>query len=163
MIAQENTSESQCEFRSNRGNADVIFVLRQIQEECRESNRGLHAAFVDFTKAFDTVSSDGLWKILAHLWFSTRIFHHPPLCSKRSVRSDEAQRVTVGQLPHIQRRQAGVRPGDIATRTCSPSSSASGSVRQKRTYQTASTSISEQTEVCSTLGVSSHAQKLLKN
>ena len=42
-------------------------VLRQIQEECREQNTGLHAAFVDLTKAFDTVSRDGLWKILACL------------------------------------------------------------------------------------------------
>ena len=28
---------------------------------------GLHAAFVDLTKAFDAVSRDGLWKILARL------------------------------------------------------------------------------------------------
>ena len=30
-IAKENTLESQCGFRSNRGTTDVIFVLRQIQ------------------------------------------------------------------------------------------------------------------------------------
>ena len=45
----------------------MIFVLRQIQEKCRKQNMGLCAAFVDLTKAFDTVSRDGLWKILAHL------------------------------------------------------------------------------------------------
>ena len=45
----------------------MIFVLRQLQEKCREQNVGLYAAFVDFTKAFDTVSPDGLWKILARL------------------------------------------------------------------------------------------------
>uniref|UniRef100_UPI0025F63694 RNA-directed DNA polymerase n=1 Tax=Thiolapillus sp. TaxID=2017437 RepID=UPI0025F63694 len=66
-IAQENTPESQCGFRSNRGTVDMIFVLRQIQEKCREQNMGLYAAFVDLTKAFDTVSRDGLWKILARL------------------------------------------------------------------------------------------------
>ena len=43
------------------------FVLRQIQEKCREQNIGLYAAFVDLTEAFDTVSRDGLWKILARL------------------------------------------------------------------------------------------------
>ena len=45
----------------------MIFVLRQIQEKRREQNMGLNAAFVDLTKAFDTVSSEGLWKILACL------------------------------------------------------------------------------------------------
>ena len=45
----------------------MIFILRQIQEKCREQNMGLYAAFVDLTKAFDTVSRDGLWKILARL------------------------------------------------------------------------------------------------
>ena len=45
----------------------MIFVLRQIQEKCRQQNVGLYAAFVDLTKAFDTVSRDGLWKILARL------------------------------------------------------------------------------------------------
>ena len=43
----------------------MIFVLRQIQEKCREQNMGLYAAFVDLTKAFDTISSGGLWNILA--------------------------------------------------------------------------------------------------
>ena len=45
----------------------MIFVLRQIQEKCREQKLGLHAAFVDLTKAFDTVSCGGLLKILACL------------------------------------------------------------------------------------------------
>ena len=62
-IAQENTPESQCGFRSNRGTVDMIIVLRQNNtEKCREQNVGLYAAFVDLTKAFDTVSRDGLWK-----------------------------------------------------------------------------------------------------
>ena len=65
--AQENMPESQCWFRSNRGTVDRIFMLRQIQEKFREQNMGLYAAFVDLTKAFDTVSHDGLWKILARL------------------------------------------------------------------------------------------------
>ena len=62
MTAQENTPESQCGFRSNRGTIDMIFMLRQIQEKCREQNMGLYTAFVDLTKAFDTVSHDGCGK-----------------------------------------------------------------------------------------------------
>ena len=41
----------------------MIFVLRQIQEKCRERNMGLYAAFVDLTEDFDTVSRDGLWEV----------------------------------------------------------------------------------------------------
>ena len=40
-IAQENTPESQCGLGSNRGTADMIFVLRQIQEKYRGQNMGL--------------------------------------------------------------------------------------------------------------------------
>ena len=66
-IAQENTPESQCGFRSNRGTVDMIFVLRQIRKICREQNLGVYVSFVDLSKAFDAVSRDGLWKILARL------------------------------------------------------------------------------------------------
>ena len=59
-IAQENMPESQYGFRSNRGTADMTFMLRQIQETYRKQNIGLYAAFIDLTKAFDTVSCDGL-------------------------------------------------------------------------------------------------------
>ena len=45
----------------------MIFILKQMQEKCREQNIGLYAAFIDLTKAFDTVSRDGLWKILVRL------------------------------------------------------------------------------------------------
>ena len=49
ILAQENTPESQCGFKSNRGTVDMIFVLGQIQEKCTEQNMGLYAAFVDLT------------------------------------------------------------------------------------------------------------------
>lgn len=66
-IIEGFTPESQCGFRANRGTTDMIFVLRQIQEKCREQNMGLFVAFIDLTKVFDTVSRDGLWKILSQL------------------------------------------------------------------------------------------------
>lgn len=57
--------ESQCGFRANRGTADMMFSARQIQEKCREQNRDLYMVFVDLTKAFDSVSREGLWKLLS--------------------------------------------------------------------------------------------------
>ena len=57
--------ESQCGFRKDRGTVDMIFAARQLQEKCQEQNRDLYTTFVDLTKAFDTVSREGLWKIMA--------------------------------------------------------------------------------------------------
>ena len=57
--------ESQCGFRKERGTIDMIFTARQLQEKCQEQNVDLYMTFVDLTKAFDTVSRDGLWKIMA--------------------------------------------------------------------------------------------------
>ena len=43
----------------------MIFTARQLQEKCQEQNVDLYMTSVDFTKAFDTVSHDGHWKIMA--------------------------------------------------------------------------------------------------
>ncbi len=59
-IAEAHLPETQCGFRANRGTTDMVFVLRQIQEKCREQNKALYVTFVDLTKAFDTVSRQGL-------------------------------------------------------------------------------------------------------
>ena len=66
-IAEDNTPESQCGFRRNRSTTDMVFVLRQLQEKCREQNKGLYVSFVDLTKAFDTVSRKGMWQIMERL------------------------------------------------------------------------------------------------
>ena len=57
--------ESQCGFWAGWGTVDMIFTARQLQEKCQEQICDLYTSFVDLTKAFDTVSRDGLWKILA--------------------------------------------------------------------------------------------------
>ena len=61
----EWTPESQCGFRKNRGTIGMIFTARQLQEKCQEQNVDHHLTFVDLAKAFDTVSREGLWKIVA--------------------------------------------------------------------------------------------------
>ena len=45
----------------------MIFSLRQLQEKCREQGKSLYVAFIDLTKAFDLLSRDGLFKILAKI------------------------------------------------------------------------------------------------
>ena len=66
-IAEEHFLESQCGFRNNRSTTDMVFVLCQLQEKCREQNKAPYVTFVDLTKAFDTVSRKDLWQILEQL------------------------------------------------------------------------------------------------
>ena len=59
----------------------MIFVARLLQDKCREQHRRLFFAFIDLTKAFDTVNRDLLWKVLAksrctsHFLTMLREFH----------------------------------------------------------------------------------------
>ena len=65
--------ESQCGFRSGRGTTDMLFVARQVQEKCREQNLDLYMVFVDLTKVFDSVSREGLRKLLLKIGCPPRI------------------------------------------------------------------------------------------
>ena len=42
----------------------MILKARQLQEKCQEQNVDLYMTFVDLTKAFNTISRDGLWKTM---------------------------------------------------------------------------------------------------
>ena len=63
-VTDKTISESQCGFRSARGTADTIFVVRQLQEKCIEQRMNLFAVFIDLTKAFDTFNRSALWCVL---------------------------------------------------------------------------------------------------
>ena len=64
-LEQDLLPESQYGFRKERGTVDMIFAARQLQEKCQEQNIDLYSTYIDLTKAFETVSRDGLWKIMA--------------------------------------------------------------------------------------------------
>ncbi|KAJ1140841.1 hypothetical protein NDU88_007179 [Pleurodeles waltl] len=56
--------KSQCSFREGRGKVDMIFEAHQLQEKCQEQNMDLYTTIVDLTKAFDSISHEGLWRIM---------------------------------------------------------------------------------------------------
>ena len=55
----------------------MIFTARQLQEKCQGQNVDLYMTFVDLTKAFDSVSRDGLLKIMANARYISMVrqFH----------------------------------------------------------------------------------------
>ena len=67
VLAERIYTESQCGFRAKRTTIDMVFSQRQLQEKCREQGKPLYVAFIDLTKAFDLVSRDGHFKILAKI------------------------------------------------------------------------------------------------
>ena len=42
----------------------MIFAARQLQEKCKEHHTDLYMAFVDLSKAFDSVNREALWHVL---------------------------------------------------------------------------------------------------
>ena len=66
-LAEKILPESQCGFRPFRGTTDMIFTARQLQEKCYEQNQPLYIAFIDLTKAFDSVNRSLLWEILSKI------------------------------------------------------------------------------------------------
>ena len=100
-ITEDHLPETQCGFRVNRGTTDMVFIFRELQEKCREHNKGLYVAFVDLTKAFDTVSRKGLWMIMECLGCSPKFLNmviqlHKDQCSQVRLNSDLS-----GSLPIV--------------------------------------------------------------
>ena len=58
--------EEQAGFRSGRGCNDQIFVVRHLMQQANEMKTSLSLCFVDFQKAFDSVSRGMIKKVLRH-------------------------------------------------------------------------------------------------
>ena len=65
--------ESQCVFRSNRSTVDIMFTAKLLQQSCREKEIALYLAFLDTTKAYDSVDRETMWKILEIIGFPPKI------------------------------------------------------------------------------------------
>ena len=61
----------QAGFRKGRGTRDQIANIRWIMEKAREFQRNIYFCFIDYTKAFDYVDHNKLWKILKEWDYQT--------------------------------------------------------------------------------------------
>ena len=59
--------QTQCGFRKTRSTTELVSFLRQLLEKSRERHKDLYIAFIDLSKAFDTVNRELLWKYLCKL------------------------------------------------------------------------------------------------
>ena len=57
----------QAGFRKGRGTRDQIANIHWIIEKAREFQKNIYFCFTDYTKAFDCVDHNKLWKILKEM------------------------------------------------------------------------------------------------
>ena len=108
------TGEHQAGFKKNHSTVDHIFtLLAAVQKQFSNTrNRKLYVAFVDFEKAFDTISRNILWPVLTKNGIRGKLLR----CVK-SMYSDVKARVRNGaKLSNLIDCTKGVKQGDV----CSP-------------------------------------------
>ena len=54
----------QAHFRKGRGTRDQIADICWIIEKARDFQKNIYVCFIDYTKAFDCVDNNKLWKVL---------------------------------------------------------------------------------------------------
>ena len=63
----------QARFRKGRRTRDQIASIHLIIEKAREFQKNIYFCFIDYTKAFDCVDHDKLWKILREMGIPNRL------------------------------------------------------------------------------------------
>ena len=61
------TPEVQAGFRKGKGSRDQISNIHWIIEKAREFQKNIYFCFIDYTKAFNCVDHNKLWKILKEM------------------------------------------------------------------------------------------------
>ena len=71
-IERELSSE-QAGFRKGRGAKDQICNIRWIMDETREFQQEIYVGFLDYSKAFDCVNHELMWKVLEKMGIPTHL------------------------------------------------------------------------------------------
>ena len=81
----------QAEFRKGRGTRDQIASICWIIEKAREFQKNIYFCFIDYTKAFDCVDHNKLWKILQKMGIPD-----PLICLLRNLYAGQEATVRTG-------------------------------------------------------------------
>ena len=77
-------------FRKGRGTRDQIAHICWIIEKAREFQKNIYLCFIDYTKAFDCVDQERLWKALGEMGIPdhlTCILRNPYAVQEATVRT----------------------------------------------------------------------------
>ena len=96
-------------FRKGRGTRDQIANIHWITEKAREFQKNIYFCFINYTKAFDCVDHNKLWKILKEMGIPDHL-----TCLLRSLYAEATVRTGHGTTDWFQIRK-GVRQGCISS------------------------------------------------
>jgi hypothetical protein len=98
----------QAGFRPKRGTPDNVFVLQHTLERARMQGKHIHAAFIDFRKAYDSVNRHLLWAAIKGMGV-----HGAMLGTLQRMHSNITMRVRLdGELGQPFPAEMGVKQGD---------------------------------------------------
>ena len=66
----------QARFRKGKGTRDQIANIRWIIEKAREFQKNIYFCFIDYTKVFDCVDHNKLWKIVKEMGLPDHLSCH---------------------------------------------------------------------------------------
>jgi hypothetical protein len=105
--------EAQCGFRQGRGTVDAMFSLRSLAAACMEYRTGMAMAYVDFTKAYDSIHREALWHALALYGVHDKLIR-----LLQDLHTDNMSRVRLdGQVGTEFKVTSGVRQGCVIAPT----------------------------------------------
>ena len=105
----EEINIAQAGFQQGRGTRDHIFNMRNIIEKCREYNTDLYCCFIDYSKAFDCVQHEALWKIMIDMGFPIHIIK-----LIKNLYNEQSATVRInGETSEWFKAEQGVRQGCI--------------------------------------------------
>ena len=78
-------------FRKDRGTRDQIANIRWIIEKAREFQKNIYVCFIDYTKVFDCMGHNKLWKILKEMGIPDHLF-----CLLRNLYADQEATARTG-------------------------------------------------------------------
>ena len=81
----------QAGFTKGRGTRDQIANIHWIIEKAREFQKSIYFYFIDYTKAFDCVDQNKLWKILQEMGIPDHL-----TCLLRNLYADQEETVRIG-------------------------------------------------------------------
>ena len=72
---KQELSDVQAGFQRDRGTRDQITNIHSIIEKAKEFQKSIYFCFIDYTKAFDCVDHNKLWKILKDMGVSDHFIY----------------------------------------------------------------------------------------